>query len=338
MAYTLTFSIIIPLCHRGQLLRKALASLGRLDFPPEEMEVLISGPVDDDDSRRTVETEAASARFPIRYVSSYSPSRPAALNAACTVARGKYLVFLDDDCFAAQDWLTRLMETLENEPNVGVVGGVDELIGGSSSFDLALDSILGSSLATGGCRRGTGTRVAKYYPKLWNMAMPRQVALEIATKRGSRTQVFDETLTVYEDVDLADRAECLDKRLVFAPRVRVSHRRETTFLETLRRDFDMARTCRVLRVHRLPHSMLVAAVLTALVLLVLTPLFSACGVALLVGLGIYSLLLATVAAQGFLRTRQPVILLLIPALMVSLHAARAFGYILGRWRPDRTAG
>ena len=180
--------------------------------------------------------------------------------------------------------------------------------------------------------------MAKYYPKLWNMAMPRQVALEIATKRGSRTQVFDETLTVYEDVDLADRVECLGKRLVFAPQARVSHCRETTFLKTLRRDFDMARACRVLRVHRLPHSMLVAAVLTALVLLVLTPLFSACGLALLVGLGIYALLLAAVAVQGFLRTHQPVVLLLIPALMVSLHAARAFGYILGRRRPDRTAG
>src|SRR3990172_862975 len=106
MAYTLTFSIIIPLCHRGQLLREALASLGRLDFPPEEIEVLISGPVDDDDSRRTVETEAASARFPIRYVSSDSPSRPTALNAACAVARGEYLVFFYYDFFSPEDLLT----------------------------------------------------------------------------------------------------------------------------------------------------------------------------------------------------------------------------------------
>ena len=135
--------------------------------------------------------------------------------------------------------------------------------------------------------------------------MPRKLALDIAARRGNRAQVFDETLAVHEDVELSDRVERLGKVLVFATQVRVVHRRETTFLETVRRDFDMARTCRALGIHRLPHRILMAAVLTVIVLALLIPLFPACGLALLAAGSIYLVLLAVVAVKGFVRTQSP---------------------------------
>ncbi len=298
-----TFSIVMPVCHGGQLLTEALRSLRGLNFPSAQMEVLVCGPGEDDDSRLAVASEAAAVAFPMRYVPSGSAGRAEALNAACALAGGTYLAFLDDDVFPDADWLIRLQEALEHEPNVGIVGGVDELIEGLASFDLAFDFILGSFLATGGCRRGRGVRVGKYYPKLWNMAMPRKVALEIAAKRGNGGQVFDQTLAVHEDVELGDCVEGLGKRLVFAPQVHVKHRRETTFLEMFRRDFSMARTCRALGIHRLPHRILVAGMLTVILLALLIPFVPRSSLALLAVGSIYFVLVAGVAVKGFVRSR-----------------------------------
>ena len=329
-----TFSVIMPVCHGGQLLTKALTSLRRLEFPSAAMEVLVCAPEDDADSRAAVASEAMAVPFPMRYVPSGSAGRPAALNAACALASGAYLAFVDDDAFPEPDWLTRLQEVLEHEPNVGIVGGVDELVGGLGTFDLALDVILNSFLATGSCRRETGVRMGKYYPRLWNMAMPRDLALEIAAMRGNRGQVFDQTLAVHEDVELGDRVHHLGKVLVFAAQARVIHRRRTTFLNMFRRDVDMARTCRALGLHRLPHRILLAGALAVVVFALLTPFSRACGLALMLVAGVYVVLLAAVAVKGFVRTRRPAVLLFIPLLLTSLHAARVFGYILGRRRPD----
>ena len=141
MGETPTFSVIMPVCHGGQLLREALGCLRGLDFAAKEMEVLVSGREEDEDSRRTVEAERAIAGFVMRYVGSNSGRRAVVLNAACAEAQGKYLAFLDDDVFAERDWLVRLLEVLKSDADVGIVGGVDELVGELGSFDLALDSI-----------------------------------------------------------------------------------------------------------------------------------------------------------------------------------------------------
>lgn len=324
------FSVIMPVCHGGQLLIKALACLRGLEFPSGEIEVIVCDVESDADSGGAVASEARTVPFSMRYVPSGSGGRAAALNAACALASGTYLAFVDDDAFPEPDWLVRLQEVLEDEPNVGIVGGVDELIGGLGSFDLAFDVILNSFLATGSCRRGRSVRLGKYYPRLWNMAMPRKLALEIAAGRGGCGEVFDEGLAVHEDVELGDHVERLGKRLVFAEQARVIHRRETTFLDMFRRDLDMARTCRALGIHRLPHMILLGGALTVVVLAFLMAFFPACGLALLLVVGVYVVVVGAVAVKGFLRTRRLAVLLLVPLVLVSLHAARVFGYIIGR--------
>jgi len=74
--------------------------------------------------------------------------------------------------------------------------------------------------------------------------------------------------------------------------------------------------------------------LTVIVLALLIPFFPVCGLALLAAGSIYLVLLAAVAVKGFVRTRRPAVFLFILLLLVSLHAARLFGYIIGRRRPD----
>ena len=321
----------MPVYHAGPLLAEALAAIARLDFSPQQIEVLVAGPADDADSRRRVQAQAADSPFPIHYIPGCSTGRPALLNAACAQATGTYLAFLDDDVFPDPDWLNQLLNVLTTEPNVGLVGGSDELTKGLGAFDVAFDCVLGSFFATAGCRTTSGVQLGKYYPKLWNMAMPRALALDIAAQRPTPGGLFDQSSKVHEDVELGERVREMQKRIIYAPQVHVKHRRETSLQATLKRDFEMARACRSLGIHRLPHLALLIAVFTAIGLGLFAPFYPTCALILLAGLGCYLILVIVAALNGFLRTRRPAVLVFIPLLLVSLHAARFLGYLIPRF-------
>lgn len=338
MTKELEFSIILLVCHGGSFLRNALASLREINYPPNRFEVLIAGDADDQESRKITDIQSNIAECDIWYIGHINSKRSARLNAACAVARGRILAFADDDCTFFPDWLQRLNEVFQRAPESGIVGGPDELGHNASSFSLALDYVLNSLLGTGGLRQGRGLSVGQYYPRLWNMAVPREIVLQVAFKpKEELPQVFAESLMVHEDVELANRIKQSGKSIVFSPQLRVRHCRDTTFRSFVRRNFNMARTCRSLGVHRLPHVMLAVFVLSALVLAMFAISFYPARVAILTVTGIYMGLLLAGAVVGFKRTRRLPVLLIIPLLLVSLHVARGLGYLFP-WRDKSGMG
>jgi hypothetical protein len=315
------FSLVLPVCHGGELLRRSVAAACSLDWTPGEFEVLVAG----GDGARAAVSATPSPGPPLRHVECESPVRAALLNAACTEAQGAVLVFVDDDARAAPDLLRRLAETLEAHPDAGIVGGVDELDPAAGAFDVTLDCVFTSFVGTGGCRTGAGARIGKYYPKLWNMAVPRPAAEAVALEGG---KLFDESLTVHEDVDLAERVERAGWRIVFAPAMRVVHRRETTYRSVLRRNAAMAGVCRTRGLHRTVHLLAAVGLLVILVLLALTPWARAVRMPLGILLAAYAVLLLAVGIRAACRRRCPALLVLVPFLAASLHLARALGYLL----------
>jgi len=326
------FTVILPVCHGGSFLRSALCSLRDVSFPPERFEVLVAGADYDTESIDMVQAESRQSQFDIKYVGCHEHKRSRQLNEACRLAQGCVLVFTDDDCIFQKEWLEKLNEVFEHESDIGIVGGEDILESKESTFDLALDSVLNSFIGTGGLRSGNGIRTGKYYPKLWNMAVPREVALKvaIATKQGL-TCIFDESLDVHEDVDLADRIEQSGKRIVFAPEVRVRHFRDTTYRAFVKRNFNMARTSRALRIHSLPHVALSVFVLITSLLAIFSIFISTLRFIFLILVGIYILLLQSSAVQGFMRTKNLCVFAIIPGLLASLHFSRGLGYLFP-WR------
>jgi GT2 family glycosyltransferase len=328
MPAELEFSVILPVCHGGIFLRKALASLRGLDFPPGRFEVLVAGADDDRESYKAVADEAVSAAYAISFIPCGSANRSALLNAACAAARGGFLAFTDDDCMVPPEWLRRFSAVFYNSRDVGIAGGCDEMAGGGSAFDTAIDRVLNSFIGSGGLRRGAGIRVGEYYPKLWNMAVPHETVLNVALKNGDGLpQVFKESLVVHEDVDLADRIRGLGKKLAFAPEVRMRHHRDTTFRSFVRRNFRMARTCRSLGIHRFPHTVLAVFALGALSLSITSLLYERLWILLLIFTGTYAIPLLAVSIDGLRKTRNLAASLIVLPLLVSLHFARGFGYL-----------
>lgn len=329
MTGELEFSVILPVCHSGRFLRAALASLRLSALAPGRFEVLVAGTEEDLESCRIVETASAGAEFDLTYVGCVSASRSALLNAACAVARGRFLAFADDDCTFPPEWLSSLLEALQSSPDAGVVGGPDEFCDTREAFGLALDRVLNSFMGTGGCRRGAGAKVGKYYPKLWNMAVPRDVALSVSVRtEGGASEVFNESLAVHEDVELAERIERAGKRIVFAPRARLTHCRDTTFGSFVHRNFDIARTCRALGVHRLPHMVLAAVLIGVSAVAVLSPFSGAARIVLCVCAATYAASVLGTALSAVRRTRDLRMLVLVPLLLGGLHVARGLGYLL----------
>jgi glycosyltransferase involved in cell wall biosynthesis len=99
----LEFSVVIATKDRAQYLQCALASLERqIDAPSFEVIVVDNGSSDD---TRTVAAAYASRVPACRYVVSPQPNRGKARNCGADTARGRYLLFCDDDVQLPHGWL-----------------------------------------------------------------------------------------------------------------------------------------------------------------------------------------------------------------------------------------
>lgn len=325
------FSVILPVCHGGDFLRTALDTATAQAFPQDEYEVIVAVSAGDTEAASICSDTARRSRVSLRCVTTAGPNRSDLLNAACAEARGEWLAFADDDCAVPPDWLSRIQEAIRRDPDAALIGGVDDLQDGGSAFDEALDRVLRSKLGAGSVRLPAGNGEAQYFPKLWNMAGPRRVLESAALDAsGEQLQIFDPTLAVHEDVELGARIRSRGGRILFAPDVRVRHSRDTTFRSFLRRNFNMARTCRHKGLHATPHRCLAGGLLLVTAVAALS--FASPQLRPVAGIliGLYLALLILSGVVGAVASRRPGILLFVPSLTAGLHLSRAIGYLWPR--------
>jgi len=322
------FSVIIPVCHGGKFLKEVLTSLADIDYSQGLFEVIVAGSDDDDEeSRNMVRSLSAERGLNARYIGCSCSNRSKRLNTACAAAKGKVFAFTDDDCILPMDWLKKLSSLFEGEDDIGVIGGMDELAGALTAFDLSLDRTLHSFIGAGAVRSNKFF-AGRFYPKLWNMALTREVAFKTALNfEGGRPRIFNEALDIHEDVELSDRIERLGGTIVSVPELRVLHYRNTTLRSFVRNNFIMARTCRTIGIHRLAHAISSALVISLLATAVLSFFLLPFRLPMLGALALYFSLLTGVALSAFFKTRKLLVLVLVPVLISSLHIARGTGYL-----------
>jgi glycosyltransferase involved in cell wall biosynthesis len=118
--YPPLFSIIIPTYNRPHQLTECLQALTQLDYPRDRFEVLVV----DDEGAVLLEPLVSSFTDRLRVTLLAQPhSGPAtARNAGVARAQGRYVVFTDDDCTPAVDWLRALETHLLASPEDAVAG------------------------------------------------------------------------------------------------------------------------------------------------------------------------------------------------------------------------
>lgn len=110
-------SVIIPVYNGEKTIGECIESLLKLDYPKERYEIIV---VDNNSKDRTAQVVKS---YRIHYVEEKEiQGAYAARNRGIKQAKGQIFAFIDSDCVASRDWLTKGTEGFENA-HVGCVGG-----------------------------------------------------------------------------------------------------------------------------------------------------------------------------------------------------------------------
>ena len=222
------YSIVIPTYRRRDSLARCLNAIEALDFPRDRFELLV---VDDGSPSPPADLMASLDRsLDARLVCARHAGPAAARNTGADLARGRYLVFTDDDCAPHPDWLRSIDRWTSASQAPLAIGGrvvnglADDLYATASQgiVDYLYDYY--------------GQRPAPHrFFTTNNLVMARADFIELGG--------FDETfrLAAAEDRDLCERWLREGRELQYAPDVVVRHAHALGFVRFNRQHFHYGR-------------------------------------------------------------------------------------------------
>jgi GT2 family glycosyltransferase len=203
-------SVVIPTYQRCSSVRQAVEALARQTLPSEAYEVVVSIDGSEDGTREML--AAQRVPYPLRTVWQSNRGRAAARNAGIGEARGRLVVFLDDDMEAAPGLLSAHLEahTSMHGPgrSLGVIGAAPIVTRSASPLTEYLARRFQERLDTL-AQPGRVPRFNDAYTG--NLSVPRAMLLEIGG--------FDESFQLYghEDYEFVLRLVKAGVQLVFSP-------------------------------------------------------------------------------------------------------------------------
>ena len=144
---------------------------------------------------------------------------PTTRNRFLSLARGRHIVFLDNDTIVTKDWLTRLIELAASDRGVGIVGAC-------ANYASGLQLVQNTSYKNiQELEQFAAKRAAEYVNTLW--PSPRLVTMCVLLKRELLERIggLDESFGMFgfEDDDYAIRATISGFKSVVAPGVFIHH-------------------------------------------------------------------------------------------------------------------
>jgi GT2 family glycosyltransferase len=222
----------MPTHQRRASVERALRALSRQALTPHEYEVIVSIDGSTDGTRELVETMVTP--FALRPVWKQRGGRASACNAGLRTARGRVVVFLDDDMEAADTLLSAHVAAHRAQATLGVVGAVPISVdAASSSVTRYIASRFNGhlrNLATPGYEFG----LRDFYSG--NFSALRETL--------DRVGGFDERFTAYgnEDLDLSVRLRASGVRLIFSADAVAYQHYEKDFPALARDEVEKGRT------------------------------------------------------------------------------------------------
>jgi glycosyltransferase involved in cell wall biosynthesis len=207
MSNRFTFSVVVPTYNRPKALGRLLEALGEQDFPAGEFEVILV----DDGSDPPIQPAARSfgdgLNLAVLRQANLGPA--AARNHGAGLAKGRYLVFTDDDCRPDPGWLSALYKALRTNPHTICGGPLADGPGGnlySAAAQLLLDY-----------------NYKSYSPCDESGGFYTSNNLAILAKDFKRLGGFDPGMRNAEDRELCYRWACSHGGFAYAPEALVRH-------------------------------------------------------------------------------------------------------------------
>ena len=120
-------SVIICTHNREYYLQSAIESLKKQSLPSESFEVIIVNNASSDHTNSLVSLHQATMQN-LKYIHEARLGLSFARNTGAEIAQGKYIVYLDDDAIAVDDWLSGIFDAFINSTlSPAAVGGPVQL-------------------------------------------------------------------------------------------------------------------------------------------------------------------------------------------------------------------
>lgn len=223
---TMFYSVIIPVYNRPEEVNDLLESLTCQRY--KNFEVIV---VEDGSSVPCKEVvERYAGVLDIHYFVKRNSGPGQTRNYGVERSNGAYMIILDSDCILPPGYFEEVEQELEREPS-DVFGGPDRADESFTTLQKAINYSMTSFFTTGGIRGGK-KRVAKYFPRSFNMGVRKSVYEALGG--------FSE-MRVGEDIDLSTRVHKVGYSCRLFPRAWVYHKRRSTFGQFFRQVYSFGK-------------------------------------------------------------------------------------------------
>jgi glycosyltransferase involved in cell wall biosynthesis len=224
----LQYSIVVPTYRRRDSLARCLAAIQALDFPRDRFEVLVVDDGSDDPPTDLVASFESSLDVQLLRARHGGPAN--ARNTGAHQARGRILVFTDDDCLPHPGWLAAIDRCMSERHDPVAVGGRVVNVLEEDVYAAASQGIVDFLYEYYGEHPAPG----RFFTSN-NLAMPRAEFLAI----GGFDDGFKRVAA--EDRDLCERWRAAGFELHFAPDAVVGHAHKLGFSRFNRQHFVYGR-------------------------------------------------------------------------------------------------
>lgn len=255
------YSIIIPSFNRADEIKELVRSIQNLRYDRNKFEVLI---VDDGSTDNTIEflkKYQEEANYTLTYCSQNNQGPGAARNKGMQEANGDFFIFIDSDCTVPESWLSEINTAL-NDNKADAFGGPDTYRDEFPAILKAINYSMTSFITTGGLRGKKGKKLAKFYPRSFNMGISRQIIKKIGGFGSLRHG---------QDIEFSNRIIKSGAKIVFVANAPVYHKRRTNIRRFYKQVFNWG-VARI-NLYTIDHSMIeplhaMPAIITLFTLLV----------------------------------------------------------------------
>ncbi len=222
------FSIIIPAFNRADELKDLLSSIAGLKFQNNLFEVIVSDDGSTDKTSSLIQSFIKENRYSLIYLHQENKGPGAARNHAMENANGDFFIFVDSDVTMPADWLENISTVLENE-EADAFGGPDTFRDDFPAILKAINYSMTSFITTGGLRGKKGKKLAKFYPRSFNMGLSRNLWQKIGGFGSLRHG---------QDIEFSHRIIQSGAKVVFIENAPVFHKRRTNLRRFYKQVFN----------------------------------------------------------------------------------------------------
>jgi glycosyltransferase involved in cell wall biosynthesis len=222
-------SVIVPSFNRKSEIQELLTSLTKQELSRKLFEIVIVDDGSTDDTESWVTEYIALTDMPVRFIRQEHKGPGAARNLGMQQARGDIFVFIDSDCTAPPNWISVIKKAFVDDPELRAFGGRDDACLDFPPLLLAINYSMTSFLTTGGMRGGKKKRLAKFYPRSFNMGLHRKLYEKIGGFGSLRHG---------QDIEFSNRIIKSGDKVAYLRDSVVFHKRRTSLRKFFRQVFN----------------------------------------------------------------------------------------------------